>query len=226
MGTCNLQLAVCGSTRFGKSSRFIASLEEIFVEIFIILVEEIERDLEKVFRKDLARKFDYFDECSDVKLLGLWPDCRIDEMLCVEKERRYASVKLTLSEQIESIEKISFSRLHILFQNNIVNPVDTLKSFVCDNISAFKNMHAEGQVRSLIPLKKGITLKLIEKEKQLHRPYLLFLCKKRILRSSVKKKQIGNCKSNSTLKNLFYKWTSVFEYLVIMQRQEDSRIFV
>ncbi len=216
METCNLQLVVCGSARSGKSSWFIGLLEEIFVERFIILVEEIERDLEETFRRDLARKFDYFVE---------WSDCRIDEMLCVEKERRYASVELTLSEQIESIEKICFSRLHILFQNNIVNSVDTVKSFVCDNISAFKNMHAEGQVRSLIPLKKGTTLKLIEKEKQLHRPYLLFICKKRVLRSSVKKKQIRNCKSNSTLKNLYCKWTSVFANLVIMQRQEDSRIF-
>lgn len=226
MKTRNLHFITCGRCGTGKTSWFSVSLNEVFERIYLSLAEEIERELEEAFRRDLARKTVCFVRYPDVSPICSWTICRIDEEIRVEKEKQYASLELTINEQIESIEKISFSRIHILFQNNIVNPVDTLKSFVYNHISALKNIHAKGQVRSLIPLKKETTLKELANEKQLHRPYLLLLCKKRVLRSSVKKKQIRNCKSNSTLKNLNCKWTSVFANLVIMQRQEDSRIFV
>ncbi|MDE5589178.1 MAG: hypothetical protein K2J60_08580 [Acetatifactor sp.] len=224
METRNLYFINCGRCGTGKSSGLIASFEKILEEIYLIWVEEIERELEEALRRDLARKTVCFVQHLGVSPICSRMICRIDEEICVEK--RYVSVELTISEQIESIEKITFSRLHSLFQNNIVNPVDTLKSFVYNNISAFKNLHAEGQVRSLIPLKKETSLKEFANEKRLHRPVLLLLCKKRVLRSSVKKKQIWKCKSNGTLKNLYYKWTSVFANLVIMRRLEDSRIFV
>lgn len=226
MQTCKSYVYIVGNFSKGKSSLLNVLLRGIFDERYNIRVGVRKREMEEALRRDLARKTVCFVYHPDVSPICSRTICRIDGKNRVEKEKRYASVELALNKQIESIEKISFSRLHILFQNNIVNSVDTVKSFVCDNISAFKNMHAEGQVRSLIPLKKGTTLKLIEKEKQLHRPYLLFICKKCVLHSSVKKKQIRNCKSNSTLKNLYYRWTSVFANLVIMQRQEDSRIFV
>ena len=233
MEACERYVFISGRCDTEKSSRIIDLLEEALEEIYHSLVEkiekemeELEKELEEAFRRDLVRKTVFIVWHPDVKPICSRTICRMDEEIGVEKEKRYASVELALNEQIKSIEKISFSRIHILFQNNIVNPVDTLKSFVYNHISALKNIHTKGQVRSLIPLKKETTLKEFADEKRLHRPYLLLLCKKRVLRSSVKKKQIGNCKSNGTLKNLYCKWTSVFANLVIMQRQEDSRIFV
>ncbi len=226
METRNLHFITCGRCGTGKSSQIIVSLMEALEEIYYDLAEEIERELEEAFRRDLARKTVCFVRYPEVRPICSRMICGIDKEIRVEKEKQYASLELTINEQIESIEKISFSRIHILFQNNIVNPVDTLKSCVYNHISALKNIYAKGQVRSLTPLKKEKTFKVFENEKQLHRPYLLLLCKKRVLRSSFKKKQVGNCKSNGTLKNLYCKWTSVFANLVIMQRQEDSRIFV
>lgn len=230
METRNRYFIICGRCGTGKSGGTIVSLNEFIERIYLRLVAEIERELkrelERAFGRDLAEKAVCFVRYPDVRPICSRTICRIDEEIHVEKEKRYASVELALNEQMESIEKISFSGIHILFQNNIANPVDTLKSFVYNHISALKNIHTKGQVRSLIPLKQETTLKEFANEKQLHRPYLLLLCKKRVLRSSVKKKQIRNCKSNSTLKNLYCKWTSFFANLVIMQRKEDLRIFV
>lgn len=222
MDACERYVLFRGSFGVGKTRL----LNVILKEISGIWEEMRKRELEGAIRRDVPRKIVCFVQYPDVSPICSRTICRMDEEIRVEKEKRYASVELSLNKQIESIKKISFSGMHILFQNNIVNPVDTLKSFVYNHISALKNIHSKGQVRSLIPLKKETTLREFANEKRLHRPYLLLLCKKRVLRSSVKKKQIGNCKSNSTLKNLYCKWTSVFANLVIMQRQEDSRIFV